>query len=235
MPKRLSSNRLGRVARAGLGRALAAGRGRRLWRRRRLDNQRLGRPRGRGAGQRYRAATGSRRGPARRRPHTGRGRTAAAMVAARPGRPNVVKGQCVGTIEGPARGLLGDERILLNLLGRLSGIATLARQYVDAVIGTKARIYDTRKTAPGWRRLEKYAVRCGGAFNHRGSLCEAVLIKDNHLALLNGSPAEAVARARSLSGSMLRTTTCRSRSRSIASTSLTLPCRPGPTSCCSTT
>ena len=76
---------------------------------------------------------------------------------------NVVKGQCVGTIEGPARGLLGTERILLNLLGRLSGIATLARQYVDAVIGTKARIYDTRKTAPGWRRLEKYAVRCGGA------------------------------------------------------------------------
>ncbi len=109
---------------------------------------------------------------------------------------SVAQGQCVGTIEGPARGLLGAERILLNLLGRLSGIATLARQYVAAVAGTKACIYDTRKTAPGWRRLEKYAVRCGGACNHRGGLCEAVLIKDNHLALLSGSPAEAVARAR---------------------------------------
>ena len=95
----------------------------------------------------------------------------------------VEKGLCVGTIEGPARGLLAAERILLNLLGRLSGIATLTRQYVDAVAGTKARIYDTRKTTPGWRRLEKYAVRCGGGWNHRGGLDEAVLIKDNHLAL----------------------------------------------------
>jgi nicotinate-nucleotide pyrophosphorylase (carboxylating) len=119
--------------------------------------------------------------------------------------------ECVGTIEGPARGLLGAERILLNLLGRLSGIATLTRRYVDAVAGTKARIYDTRKTTPGWRRLEKYAVRCGGGWNHRGGLDEAVLIKDNHLALAARSagagtaaerwsaaftPAEAVARAR---------------------------------------
>ncbi len=95
----------------------------------------------------------------------------------------IEKRVCVGTVEGPARGLLAAERTLLNLLGRLSGIATLTRQYVDLVAGTKARIYDTRKTTPGWRRLEKYAVRCGGGWNHRGGLDEAVLIKDNHLAL----------------------------------------------------
>jgi nicotinate-nucleotide pyrophosphorylase (carboxylating) len=122
----------------------------------------------------------------------------------------VAKGDCVGTIEGPARGLLAAERIAMNLLGRLSGIATLTRQYVDAVAGTKARIYDTRKTTPGWRRLEKYAVRCGGGRNHRGGLDEAVLIKDNHLAIVGQvanlfhpdktaprlTPAEAVVRAR---------------------------------------
>ena len=102
----------------------------------------------------------------------------------------VARGDCVGTIEGPARGLLAAERILLNLLGRLSGIATLARRYVEAVAGTKARIYDTRKTTPGWRRLEKYAVRCGGGWNHRGGLDQAVLIKDNHLAIMGqfGNP-----------------------------------------------
>jgi nicotinate-nucleotide pyrophosphorylase (carboxylating) len=113
----------------------------------------------------------------------------------------VARGDCVGRIEGPARALLAAERILLNLLGRLSGIATLTRQYVDAVAGTKARIYDTRKTTPGWRRLEKYAARCGGGWNHRGGLDEAVLIKDNHLAIgktVSGrfTPAEAVRRAR---------------------------------------
>jgi nicotinate-nucleotide pyrophosphorylase (carboxylating) len=111
---------------------------------------------------------------------------------------------CVGAIEGPARGLLAAERIVLNYLGRLSGIATLTRRYVDAVAGTAARIYDTRKTTPGWRRLEKYAVRCGGGWNHRGGLDEAVLIKDNHLALglqaadraRRFTAAEAVVRAR---------------------------------------
>jgi nicotinate-nucleotide pyrophosphorylase (carboxylating) len=113
----------------------------------------------------------------------------------------VAKGECLGAIGGPARGLLSAERIVLNLLGRLSGIATLTCQYVDAVAGTKARIYDTRKTTPGWRRLEKYAVRCGGGCNHRGGLDEAVLIKDNHLALgATGAtafaPAEAVVLAR---------------------------------------
>jgi nicotinate-nucleotide pyrophosphorylase (carboxylating) len=116
----------------------------------------------------------------------------------------VEKGFCVGTIEGPARGLLSSERILLNLIGRLSGIATLTRQYVDRIAHTHAHIYDTRKTTPGWRRLEKYAVRCGGGRNHRGGLDEAVLIKDNHLAFgaqsldhaTHFTPAEAVVRAR---------------------------------------
>jgi len=92
-------------------------------------------------------------------------------------------GRRLGIIEGPARAILSAERILLNFLGRLSGIATLTRRYVEAVEGTRARIYDTRKTTPGWRRLEKYAVRCGGGENHRMGLYDAVLIKDNHLAL----------------------------------------------------
>ncbi len=117
----------------------------------------------------------------------------------------VESGRRLGAVEGPARGMLAAERVLLNLLGRLSGIATLTRKYVDAVAGTKVRIYDTRKTTPGWRRLEKYAVRCGGGWNHRSGLFEAVLIKDNHLALCAQgaaagqsavAPGEAVQRAR---------------------------------------
>lgn len=117
----------------------------------------------------------------------------------------VQAGDRIARIEGPARSLLTAERLVLNLLGRLSGIATLTRRYVEAVAGTRARIYDTRKTTPGWRRLEKYAVRCGGGRNHRIGLFEAVLIKDNHLALGAESsagtaggytPAEAVSRAR---------------------------------------
>jgi len=91
-------------------------------------------------------------------------------------------GECIARIHGPAASLLTVERLLLNMLGRLSGVATLTRRYVDAVKGTKARVYDTRKTTPGWRRLEKYAVRCGGGHNHRTGLFQAVLIKDNHLA-----------------------------------------------------
>jgi len=117
----------------------------------------------------------------------------------------VAPGACVARIDGPARGLLTAERTLLNLLGRLSGIATLTRKYVQAVSGTKARIYDTRKTTPGWRRLEKYAVRAGGGRNHRTGLYDAVLIKDNHLAFAAGaassgplafSPADAILTAR---------------------------------------
>ena len=90
----------------------------------------------------------------------------------------------LGIIEGPLRSMLSAERVMLNFLQRLSGIATTTRKYVRAVQGTKARIYDTRKTMPGWRILEKYAVRCGGGYNHRLGLYDGVLIKDNHLAEL---------------------------------------------------
>lgn len=116
----------------------------------------------------------------------------------------VEAGQAVAEVQGPAQRLLTAERPALNLIGRLSGIATLTGRYVDAVAGTRARIYDTRKTTPGLRRLEKYAVRCGGGWNHRQGLFEAILIKDNHLALgaqadtgrPRFSPAEAVEEAR---------------------------------------
>ena len=94
----------------------------------------------------------------------------------------VAAGTRLGRLRGKIRDLLTSERIVLNLLGRMTGIATLADRYVARVAGTRARIYDTRKTTPGWRRLEKYAVRCGGAYNHRLGLYDAVLIKDNHLA-----------------------------------------------------
>jgi nicotinate-nucleotide pyrophosphorylase (carboxylating) len=89
------------------------------------------------------------------------------------------------------RSLLTIERILLNFLQRLSGIATLTARFVAAVSGTRASIYDTRKTTAGWRALEKYAVRCGGGFNHRFGLYDAVLIKDNHLAWLEAAGAHA--------------------------------------------
>jgi len=111
------------------------------------------------------------------------------------------RGDIVGTLRGPARGLLIAERPILNFLGRLSGVATLTKRYVDTISGTNAQIYDTRKTTPGWRRLEKCAVVCGGGKNHRTGLYDAVLIKDNHLALGRQegtpfSPAEAVSRAK---------------------------------------
>ena len=113
----------------------------------------------------------------------------------------VEAGREVGRLQGPARRLLTGERLILNLLSRLSGIATLTRRYTRAVAGTKVRIYDTRKTTPGWRRLEKYAVRCGGGCNHRTGLFDAVLIKDNHLAMKtdlqsSNRPADAVRRVR---------------------------------------
>ena len=93
-------------------------------------------------------------------------------------------GSKLGVIEGPLRPMLSAERVMLNFLQRLSGIATTTRKYVRAIQGTKARIYDTRKTMPGWRLLEKYAVRCGGGYNHRIGLYDGILIKDNHLAEL---------------------------------------------------
>jgi nicotinate-nucleotide pyrophosphorylase (carboxylating) len=94
----------------------------------------------------------------------------------------VKKGAAVLRVEGPTVALLTAERTALNFLQRLSGIATQARRFADAVRGTGVRIVDTRKTTPGYRALEKYAVRCGGCFNHRSSLGEHVLIKDNHIA-----------------------------------------------------
>lgn len=90
----------------------------------------------------------------------------------------------LGVIEGPLRSMLSAERVVLNFLQRLCGISTMTWKYVSAVRGTKAKIYDTRKTIPGWRYLEKYAVRCGGGYNHRMSLGDAVMFKDNHIAQL---------------------------------------------------
>ncbi len=96
------------------------------------------------------------------------------------------KGQSIAVIRHNARVMLSCERVILNLLQRLSGIATLTRKFVDTVAGTKARILDTRKTAPGLRMLDKYAVRCGGGQNHRLDLSDGVLIKNNHIALAGG-------------------------------------------------
>lgn len=107
----------------------------------------------------------------------------------------VKSGAHVLAIEGPTASLLTAERTALNFLQRLSGIATLARRFADAVADTGVRVVDTRKTTPGWRALEKYAVRCGGCFNHRSSLGEHVLIKDNHIAAA-GSIGTAVERVR---------------------------------------
>ena len=102
-------------------------------------------------------------------------------LAARDG-DRVKKGGVVLRIVGPTAALLTAERTALNFIQRLSGVATLSRKYAAAVDGTGTRVVDTRKTTPGWRALEKYAVRCGGCVNHRSSLGEHVLIKDNHIA-----------------------------------------------------
>jgi nicotinate-nucleotide pyrophosphorylase (carboxylating) len=96
-------------------------------------------------------------------------------------------GTSIARIAGPMRALLGFERTALNFLQRLRGIATLTARFVAAVAGTRAVVLDTRKTTPGWRALEKYAVRCGGGRNHRLGLHDAILIKDNHLAWLAGT------------------------------------------------
>lgn len=91
-------------------------------------------------------------------------------------------GQRLATVTGPLVPMLSAERVVLNFLQRLCGIATTTRKYVQAIKGTKAKIYDTRKTLPGWRVLEKYAVRCGGGYNHRIGLYDGIMIKDNHFA-----------------------------------------------------
>jgi nicotinate-nucleotide pyrophosphorylase (carboxylating) len=89
-------------------------------------------------------------------------------------------GQCLATVRGPLVPMLSAERVILNFLQRLCGISTTTRKYVQAIKGTRAKIYDTRKTLPGWRVLEKYAVRCGGGHNHRIGLYDGIMIKDNH-------------------------------------------------------
>ena len=106
-------------------------------------------------------------------------------------------------VEANARALLSAERVALNLLGRLCGVATLTRAYVDAVAGTGAVITDTRKTTPGLRALEKYAVRCGGGVNHRFGLDDAILIKDNHVAAAGGV-GPAIRRARAAAGHLVK-------------------------------
>ena len=117
----------------------------------------------------------------------------------------VLRGEVVGTAIGPVRALLAAERTALNFLQRLSGVATATRRAVDALAagGGRTRLLDTRKTTPGWRMLEKAAVRAGGGKNHRSSLGDGILIKDNHVAACGGV-AEAVRRARASAGAMLK-------------------------------
>ena len=114
----------------------------------------------------------------------------------------LARGEAALVATGPARALLTAERTALNFVQRLSGVATLASRFVEAIRGTGARILDTRKTTPGWRAFEKHAVACGGATNHRIGLWDLVLIKDNHLAALASEPPDpvtaAVRRARAL-------------------------------------
>lgn len=115
----------------------------------------------------------------------------------------VSPGQSVGVIQGPLQSLLSAERVVLNFMTHLSGIASITALYVAAVKGTKAGIYDTRKTIPGLRGLHKYAVACGGGFNHRIGLYDAILVKDNHIAhtpnaQLGDALAKAIAKARTL-------------------------------------
>jgi len=123
----------------------------------------------------------------------------ARFETALPDGADAAKGEVIARVAGLARAVLSAERTALNLAGRLSGVATLTRAYVRAVEGTGARITDTRKTTPGLRALEKYAVRCGGGINHRFGLDDAILIKDNHVAACGGV-AEALTRARAAAG-----------------------------------
>ncbi len=114
----------------------------------------------------------------------------------------IAPNQVLCKLQGPARGLLTGERTALNFVQSLSGTATLTRQYVDAVAGTNCRILDTRKTIPGLRLAQKYAVRCGGGTNHRIGLFDAILIKENHI-IAAGSIAAAVAQARVIAGARM--------------------------------
>jgi nicotinate-nucleotide pyrophosphorylase (carboxylating) len=112
----------------------------------------------------------------------------------------VARGTVLATVSGPLRSILVAERTALNFLQRLGGVASLTRKFVDAVVGFRAKLLDTRKTTPGWRLLEKYAVRMGGGANHRIGMYDGILIKDNHLAGLGGDVRQAVERARAYPG-----------------------------------
>ncbi len=112
-------------------------------------------------------------------------------------------GARIAEVSGPARGVLTGERVALNFLGRLSGVATATAKFADAIAHTKAHIVCTRKTTPGLRAFEKYAVRCGGGSNHRYGLDDAILIKDNHIAVC-GSVAEAIRRAKAFAGHLVK-------------------------------
>ncbi|HET6389167.1 carboxylating nicotinate-nucleotide diphosphorylase [Hyphomicrobium sp.] len=112
-------------------------------------------------------------------------------------------GDTIARISGSSRAVLSAERVALNFMGRMCGIATLTRRYVDAVAGTSAQIVDTRKTTPGLRAFEKYAVRCGGGHNHRFGLFDAVLIKDNHI-VAAGSIEAAIKSAKAVAGHMTK-------------------------------
>lgn len=115
----------------------------------------------------------------------------------------VAAGATLATVRGPARAILAGERVALNYLCRMSGIATLTAKYVAAVAHTNAHIIDTRKTTPGLRAFEKYAVRCGGGSNHRVGLFDAILIKDNHIAVAGGV-GPAIVAARASAGHMIK-------------------------------
>jgi nicotinate-nucleotide pyrophosphorylase (carboxylating) len=110
------------------------------------------------------------------------------------------RGTTLASVAGPLRAILAAERTALNFLQRLSGIATLTRKFAEAVTGTPGKVLDTRKTTPGWRLLEKYAVRVGGGTNHRTGLFDGILIKDNHLAGLGGDVRRAIEAARAFPG-----------------------------------
>ena len=143
-------------------------------------------------------------------------------------------GETLLKICGPARAMLSAERVALNFVQRLSGVATATAQFVEAVKGTRAKILDTRKTTPGWRRFEKYAVACGGGKNHRLGLFDMILIKDNHLAALKNEKPNAIAaavrpRAQKISEA------AKSRSKPTRWNKSRKPPTPAQTSSCSTT
>lgn len=128
---------------------------------------------------------------------------AVAVAALRADGDRLASGDVVARIEGPARAVLSAERVALNFLGHLSGVATATAQFAERIAHTRARIVCTRKTTPGLRALEKYAVRCGGGANHRFGLDDAVLIKDNHIAVAGGV-ATAIERARAFAGHLVK-------------------------------